>query len=69
MANEHVPEGIDYDDEGEETTAEMLAQVIETQEEVIELIVRYRTSLLEADFSDEAAEMMCVQYHGQLRDQ
>ena len=69
MANEHVPEGIDYDDDDEDGSAEFFTQVIEAQEQVVELLIRYRASLLAANFCEEAAEMMCVQYHAQLREQ
>ena len=66
MADEFVPEGIEYNDM-DDHVAGYLATVADSQDQVVELLCNYRAKLLDHDFSEDATEHMVVQYHGQMR--
>lgn len=55
----------DFDDEENSTVS--LVALADAQDRVIELLCNYRSKLRENDFSEDACEVMTIQYHQQLR--
>lgn len=60
-------DGIDFEDDDDDSVAAQMAMVVESMDNVVELVCIYRDKLSAQGFSEGAVEGMVVDFHAHLR--